>query len=183
MMPFPSFGDIFYVAAHVLAILAIILVTRGLRTKPKLDHSLIALMLVASLIIILIIVLATGHSPGEIYSHGQVDMAMILNIGYPVLDVIALVMVGRLLEVSQGRSVFEAQIMLAVAICMISFADIYFSIAWTLGLYEVGSLTDQLFIIAYVLFGLSVWRYVNLTRRDIVKDIADRTTTGEKVSK
>ncbi len=183
MMPYPSWGDIFYVAAHVLMIMAIILVTRGLRTKPKLDYPLIILMIIASWIILTIIVLTTGLNLGEIYSNGHVDMAMVLNIGYPVLDVIALVMVGRLLEVSQGRSVFEAQMMLAVAICMISFADIYFSITSTLGLYEIGSLPDQLFIIAYVLFGLSVWRYVNLTRRDIVKDVANRTTSGDKVSK
>lgn len=177
MMPFPSFADIFYVAAHVLMILAIILVTRGLRTKPKLDYSMILLMVVAAVIILSIIVLATGMDPGEIYSNGHVNMAIILSMVYPVLDVIALVMVGRLLEVSQGRSVFEAQIMLAIAICMISFADIYFSILSTLGIYDIGSLTDQLFIISYVLFGLSVWRYVNLTRRDLVKDITIRTST------
>ncbi|HEY3422876.1 MAG TPA: hypothetical protein VGK13_06920, partial [Methanocellaceae archaeon] len=108
MMPYPSFGDIFYVAAHVLLIMAITLVTRGLRTKPKLDYSLIVLMLIASGIILLIIILATGLNLGDIYSNGHVNMEIALDIGYPVLDVIALVMVGRLLEVSQGRSIFEA---------------------------------------------------------------------------
>ena len=183
MMPYPSFGDVFYVAAHVLMILAIIMVTRGLRTKPKLDVSMIILMLVASVIVSSVIMLITGLSPGDIYGRGHVNMTMVLNLGYPILDVIALVMVGRLLEVSQGRSIFEAQVMLAIAICLISFADIYFSIISTLGLYDIGSLPDQLFIIAYVLFGLSVWRYVNLTRRDIVKDIANRTKIGDQVSK
>ena len=57
----------------------------------------------------------------------KLDMAMLLDIDYPVQDMIMLVMVGRLLEVSQGRKVFEAQMMLAGATCLMSFGDIYFS--------------------------------------------------------
>jgi hypothetical protein len=176
MMPYPSIADVFYVIGHILLILAIILVTRGLVIKPRYDYSLAILMLAASVAMTLIIMFLAHLGIADIYRNSQLNLAFILDIGYPVLDVIALVMVAKLLEVSQTRKVFEAQFMLAVAICALSFTDVYFSIISARGMYEIGSLVDQLYIIAYVIFGLSVWRYVNLTRRDITKDRVSRTT-------
>ena len=158
---------------------AIILVTRGLGTKPRLDFSLVPLMVISSIAIIAIIMVISGFSMSDFYRSDVVDVGIVLNFLYPVLDVIALCLVGRLLEVSQQRKVFEAQVMLAIAILIMSFADIYFNIAWTMGVYEIGSLTDQMYIIAYVIFGLSIWRYVNLTRRDIVNNISARKVSSK----
>lgn len=174
-IPYPSFADIFYLLASITVILAIFFVTRGLRNKPKFDYSLLVLILAAAIIYAGLFFYISHLSPMDIYQNGKLDLAMILDIGYPVLDIIALVMVARLLEASQGRKVFESQMMLAGAICLMSFSDIYFSISTALNQYSAGTLTDYLYVISYLLFALSVWRYVSLTRKDIAKDVADRT--------
>ena len=154
--------------------------TKGLRNKPKFDYTLLILILVASVIYTIMFFYISHTSLAEIYKNGTLDLSIVLDIVYPVLDIIALVMVARLLEASQGRKVFESQMMLAGAICLMSFSDIYFSITTALNQYSAGSLTDYLYVISYLLLGLSVWRYVNLTRGDLVKDIADRTMNKDK---
>lgn len=174
-IPYPSFADMFYIIASITIIFAIYFVTRGLRNKPKFDNSLLILILVASIIYSVIFFHISHSSLTDIYKNGTLDLALVLDIVYPVLDIVALVMVARLLEASQGRNVFESQMMLAAAICLMSFSDIYFSITTALSQYSAGTLTDYLYVVSYLLFALSVWRYVSLTRRDIAKDAADRS--------
>lgn len=177
-LPYPSIADLFYVIASITLILAIYFVTKGLRNKPKFDYLMIVLILVASVIVTALFLSISHLSITDVYKNGKLDVAMLLDIGYPILDMIVLVMMGKLLEVSQGRKVFEAQIMLAGATCLMSFSDIYFSVMTAMNQYTVGSLSDYLFVIAYMLYALSVWRYVSLTRRDIVKDVATKSKTA-----
>jgi len=179
-IPYPSFADIFYVLASITLISAIYYVTKGLRNKPKFDYSLLIVILVAAIVYTIIFFYLSHSSVTDIYKNGRLDLALVLDIGYPVLDIIALVMVARLLEASQGRKVFESQMMLAGAISLMSFSDIYFSVSTALDQYSAGSLTDYLYVISYLLFALSVWRYVSLTRKDIAKDVADRSRNKPK---
>lgn len=177
-LPYPSIVDLFYVMASITLILAIYFVTKGLRNKPKFGISMIVLIIVASVIVTALFLMISHTSITDVYKDGKLDVTMILDIGYPVLDMIVLVMMGKLLEVSQGRKVFEAQMMLAGATCLMSFSDIYFSLMTAMNQYTVGSLADYLFVIVYLIYALSVWRYVSLTRRDIVKDVASKNKSA-----
>lgn len=174
-LPYPSAADLFYVIAGITLILAIYFVTKGLHNKPKFDNSLLILIVVASVLITAIFLSISHSSITDVYMNGKLNLTMLLDIYYPVQDLIMLVIIGRLLEASQGRKVFEAQMILAGATCLMSFSDIYFSIVTVTNQYSEGMLLNYLYVIAYLLYALSVWRYVSLTRRDIVKDVATKS--------
>ena len=87
---------------------------------------------------------------------------------------IVLVMMGRLLEVSQGRKVFEAQMMLAGATCLMSFSDIYFSVMTAMNQYTVGiaiglPVRHRIFAIRFKRMAIC-----EPDTRDIVKDVATK---------
>ncbi len=174
-VPYPSMADIFYLSGSISFVAALYLVKKGLLNKPKFDLQMVAIMVVGSVLLAVILYIVTALSGSDI------DLSTALDIAYPVLDFISLVLVINLLMVSMKRSVAEAQVILTAGVVITAASDIAFAFATKLNLYSGGSLLDFMFVIGYLLFAVSVWRYVALTREDIVKDriskIGHRTNT------
>lgn len=166
-VPYPSAADIFYILGSVSFIAAIYLVTRGLRTK-KLDITIFIIALLGSVLLGGLIFLMSS-----VLSGNPVEAGTVLDIAYPVLDYISLVLVINLMLISLGRNVAEAQVILAAGVIVTAVSDILFSLGTAMGMYSGGSLIDFMFVIGYLLFAISVWRYVTLTRQDILKDRLD----------
>jgi hypothetical protein len=164
-VPYPSIADIFYVMGAIAFILALYLVKKGLSNKPKIDLTIILVIVLGSALLTGLLLLST-----VVLSGNPIGVSTVLDVTYPVLDYISLVLVISLLMVSVGRSVAEAQIILTAGVIITAVSDILFSFATALGLYTGGSLIDFMFTIGYLLFAISVWRYVALTREDILKD-------------
>jgi len=70
--------------------------------------------------------------------------AALISIAYPVLDIICLALVGNLILISFGRSVFEAQVVLAIGACIMCFSHIYFSIITAMALSSFTVVTNAL---------------------------------------
>ena len=168
-IPYPSIADVFYVIASVSMIGAIYLVTKTVRKNARINIVFISLMVLGSALIAIIFFAISKTNPLGLYANGVINWEIVLDLLYPTLDVIALVILGRLLEVSLGRSVFDAMLILALATCLMSFADVYFSISTAMNVYADGDISDYLYILVYVLYGIGVWRYAFLTRKDILK--------------
>ncbi len=164
-VPYPSIADIFYVMGAIAFIVALYLVKKGLSNKPKIDLTIISVIVLGSALLTGLLLLST-----DVLSGNPIGVSTVLDVTYPVLDYISLVLVISLLMVSVGRSVAEAQIILTAGVIITAISDILFSFATALGLYAGGSLIDFMFAIGYLLFAISVWRYVALTREDILKD-------------
>jgi hypothetical protein len=166
-VPYPSIADVFYVLGSVSLIVAIYFVTRGL-TNKKIDPEVIAIAALGSILMAGLIFLVSAVLTGN-----PIESSIVLDMAYPVLDFISLMLVMNLMLVSLGRSVGEAQVILAAGVVITAVSDILFSIMTATGAYGGGSLLDFLFAIGYLLFAISVWRYVALTREDILKDRLD----------
>ncbi len=166
-VPYPSIADVFYVLGSVALVVAIYFVTRGL-TNKLINLEIVAIAALGSILLGGLIFLISGVLTGN-----PIDSSIVLDIAYPVIDFITLVLVINLMLVSLGRSVGEAQVILAAGVIVTAVSDILFSLMTALGLYGGGSLLDFLFAIGYLLFAISVWRYVDLTRADILKDRMD----------
>lgn len=163
-VPYPSAADVFYIFGSIALVGAILLVTRGLKVKPGVNIFVLLLVVVSAVAVVAIYTLLT-----DALSEG-ITTATILDLAYPVLDVICLVLIINLLTVSFGRGVLEAQIILTLGVVIMCISDIYFSISTALGTYSSGSLIDTLFAVSYILMAISVSRYVDLTRFDILMD-------------
>lgn len=165
-IPYPSFADVFYIIGSVCLIAGIYLITKGLKVKSKgINPIVLVLAIVLSLAMIAAYLLLT-----DTLSQETIDPVIILDLAYPVLDVICLVLVVNLLMVSFYKIVFEAQVVLAIGVIVMCMSDIYFSISTAIGQYFNGSLIDIFFAMSYMLIAIGVSRYVELTRLDIIVD-------------
>lgn len=164
-VPYPSIADVFYLSGAIVFVAGLYLVKKGLLNKPKVDPGMIILMILGSTGLALVMLYITNMSSGNLF-----ELSTVLDIAYPVLDYISLVLVVNLFIVSMKRNVAEAQAILTLGVVITALSDIAFSFATAMDLYAGGSLLDFMFVIGYLLFAVSVWRYVALTREDIVKD-------------
>lgn len=163
-VPYPSVADVFYVIGSVSLIIAIYFMTRSL-TDKAMDTAVIVIVAIGAILVGGMIFLVSA-----VISGNPVGSSIVLDIAYPVFDYITLVLVINLMLISLGRSVAEAQVILTAGVIITAVSDILFSLATAMGIYGGGSLVDFLFVIGYLLFAISVWRYVELTRKDILTD-------------
>ena len=166
--PFPSMADVFFLIGSLATIAAIssaskaVSETTGL--KVELNIVIIVLAVVATAAIVW-----TYASYTDILSGGMTPKALI-SIAYPALDIICLALVGNLIILSLGRSVFESQVIIAVGTAILSVSHIYFSVTTSIGYYRYEPLAITLYAVAYMLYAIGISRYVDLTKFDIIMD-------------
>lgn len=160
---YASLAELFYIPGIISVILAVYYLTSVVRIK-KGTTLVILLMLAAPVVIIISMIVA------EVFGINIAGQTIMLDILNPVLDVICLIMIVNLLTLSAGKSIVEAQAVLAAGILFMLVSDIYSSATNIMGFYYNGSLPDVLSPISYMLCAISVSRYVDLTRFDILID-------------
>ena len=125
-IPYPSIADVFYVIGSLALIFAIYYMTKTLNVNLGLKVEMNVLIVFLAIVATAAIIVAYA-SFTNLFRDG-IGLAALISIAYPVLDIICLAMVGNLILISFGRSVFEAQVVLAIGACIMCFSHIYFSI-------------------------------------------------------
>lgn len=167
-IPYPSVADIFYLIGSFALIMAIYYMTRTLNVK-------LGLKVGMNVVVVFLAVFATAAivvsyaAFTNVFSDG-LGVRALFSIAYPVLDIICLAMVANLILLSFGRSVFEAQVVLAIGACIMCVSHIYISVIMAVSLYHYSTLFVTLSAIAYMMYAMGVSRYVDLTKFDIISD-------------
>ena len=167
-IPYPSIADVFYVIGSLALIFAIYYMAKTLNVNLGLKVEMNVLIVFLAIVATAAIIVAYA-SFTNLFRDG-IGPAALISIAYPVLDIICLAMVGNLILISFGRSVFEAQVVLAIGACIMCFSHIYFSIITAMALSSYGTLFITLSAISYMLYAMGVSRYVDLTKFDILVD-------------
>ena len=167
-IPYPSIADIFYVIGSLALIFAIYDMTKTLNVKLGVKVEMNVLIVFLAIVATAAIIVAYASFTNLF--HDGIGLAALIGIAYPVLDIICLAMVGNLILISFGRSVFEAQVVLAIGACIMCFSHIYFSIITAMALSSYGTLFITLSAISYMIYAMGVSRYVDLTKFDILVD-------------
>ena len=156
--------DSLFLPGMAVFIGALYLVRKSIVAK-KFDIKAIAVLVIGSVVLgglILLVSTVISNSPAVQFSA--------FGLAHLVLDFIALALMLDLMMTSRGRGIAESQIIMAVGVVILTITDIIFTVQASIGLEGAGPLKDFLFAIGYLLFAISVWRSVALTRRDIVND-------------
>lgn len=167
-IPYPSIADVFYVIGTLALIFAIYYMTKSLNVKlgVKVETN----MLIVFLAIVSMAAIIVAYASFTDLFHDGIGIVALISIVYPVLDIICLAMVGNLILISFGRSVFEAQVVLAIGACIMCFSHIYFTITTAMALSSYGTLFITLSAISYMIYAMGVSRYIDLTKLDILVD-------------
>jgi hypothetical protein len=166
--PFPSMADVFFLVGSLALIAGIYSATKAISEttgiKVELNVVIIFLAVVATASIV-----GTYASFTDILRNGMTPVAFI-SIAYPSLDIISLALVGNLILISLGRSVFESQVVIALGTFILALSHIYFSVTASIGYARYDPLAVTLYAVSYMLFAIGISRYVDLTKFDILMD-------------
>jgi len=166
--PFPSLADVFFLVGSLALVAAIYSATKAVSETTGLKVEL-------NVVIIFLAVVATAGIVGtyasftDLLKNGMTPVAFI-SIAYPSLDIICLALVGNLILISLGRSVFESQVVIALGTLILSISHIYFSITASIGYVRYDPLAVTLYAVSYMLLAIGISRYVDLTKFDIIMD-------------
>lgn len=160
--PIPSFGDAFFLIGYALFIAAAVRFVRvyigsGFPLGPRLGHLYIALGATAVFIAVGVPVLIPVYeAPGTFGEHA-------INLGYPILDFIALVPVVVLLRIAtyfRGGRVFRVWATLVVGMVFASLGDVLFAYWTSVGETVLGPMVDAMLIASYAaLAGGAAFQY------------------------
>lgn len=146
-LPFPSFGDGFYIAYYPLQVAGLILLIRS-RTPGKDWASLLDALIIAvgfGLLSWIYLIEPYTHSAGDDWFSSLVSMA------YPAMDVLLLAVAARLFMGTGARP--QAFYLLAVSIGCLIFSDVAYGAIELNGTYNKGSALDVGWMVAYLLWG------------------------------
>jgi len=150
--PFPSFGDIFFILAMLLWLISLGLFVRAYTKAGFLGggtHRAVFVAVISALLFggfgygVLIPVLETPASIGE----------KVLNVAYPVLDLLLLIPVLLLLQMTlklAGGQLWRVWMALLVGFLFLAVGDIAFAYFSILGQAHLDSLIDALFAYSYI---------------------------------
>lgn len=150
--PFPSWGDVFFVAAYPLLIGALVEFIRayravGLAVGTVAEHAGLAVAAVAVLGVVDFMLL------GPILASPAPVLERYLNAAYPTLDFALLVPIMVLIRITSrfqgGRVAFVWTMLLTGCICLCA-GDIAFAYFSTMGKQGLDPLADVLFVLAYL---------------------------------
>jgi hypothetical protein len=163
--PFPSLGDVFFVAAYPLLIASFFGFIRtyreaGYPVGTSAEHTLIAaaVAVLAGVVAVPILrpVLAAGGTPVELF----------LNVAYPVLDFVLLVPMVILLRVAwpfRGGAIFNAWAALLGGVVAICAGDLLFAWFSMLGETHLDPLLHGAYLVGYACFALGTRLHRDLT--------------------
>jgi hypothetical protein len=166
--PYPSMADVFYLVGSLATLAAIYSATKAVSETTGLKVELNAIIIVLAVVATAGIVF-TYASFTDILKGGMTPVALI-SIAYPAFDIICLALVGNLIIISMGRSVFEAQLVIAAGTVILSVSHIYFSITTSMGFLRYEPLAITLYAVSYMLYAIGISRYVDLTKYDLIMD-------------
>jgi len=150
--PFPSGGDVFFVAAYPLLIGALVEFIRayravGLAVGTVAEHASLALAAVAVLGVVDVLLLR------PILASPAPALERYLNAAYPTLDFALLVPIMVLIRITSrfqgGRVAFVWTMLLTGGVCLCA-GDIAFAYFSTMGQQGLDPLADVLFVLAYL---------------------------------
>lgn|GEM_PF-3847385 len=167
-VPFPSFVDVFFLVGSLALIGAIYSATKAVGETSGIKVELHAIIILLAVVATFAIV-GTYVSFTDILRGGMTPTAFI-SIAYPTLDIICLALVGNLILISWGRSVFEAQAIIALGAGVLSISHIYFSILTSMNYFRYEPLALTLYGTAYMFYAIGISRYVDLTKFDLILD-------------
>lgn len=149
------------VTGSIVFIAALCLVRKSITVK-KIDVRTIGLLVIGSVVLgglILLVSATLSHSTAVNFSA--------LAIVRMVIDFTTLALIMDLMLATLGRNMAESQVIMAVGVVIISVTDIVYSMQASIGL---SPLKNFLFAIGYLLFAISIWLCIALTRQDILND-------------
>ncbi len=170
-------SDVFFLVGSLALIAAIYSATRAISETSGLKVELNVIIIILAVVATVAIVW-TYASFTDILKNGMTPTAFI-SIAYPSLDIICLALVGNLILTSMGRSVFEAQGVIALGTFILSISHIYFSIATSMGIYEYEPLAVTLYAVSYMLYAIGISRYVDLSKFDLIMDRLSKLTNRQ----
>ncbi|MHB1213169.1 MAG: GGDEF domain-containing protein [Candidatus Nanopelagicales bacterium] len=150
--PYPGPADVFYLAAYVFAIAALVLlvrqVQRGRDLEAWIDTAILTVASVTTVGIYVIepLVMASQESGG----------AVALSIAYPMLDIL---MLSGLVRLIAGRGRINTSVaLITVAFTVTLVADLLFTYLTAIGVERIGpTWADALYLVAFVLVAAAAW--------------------------
>jgi hypothetical protein len=154
--PYPSPGDVFFLAAYPLLVLATIGLIRAYResgypvgTPGELAGIVIGLAVVFTILgVLLLRPILTGSGP---------LLERVLTAGYPALDFVLLIPILLLLRISsrfRGGSIFQAWAALLIGLIALCAADILYAYFAVMDAQRLEPLVDASYVLSYLLLAL-----------------------------
>jgi hypothetical protein len=147
--PFPSIGDVFFVAFYPLLLMAVLAIVRAGAVRVPwgrlaLDGMILALGFGAFFWFFVIRPSSLASSDPDIIRH-------VLAQGYIVLSCLMVLTFGVfLMNVGTGPLARRTLMLMTIGFCFMFFADIVWAILKVTGQYMVGSLSDALYVSCYM---------------------------------
>jgi hypothetical protein len=151
-IPYPSVADLFYVAGYVFFAGGLLLYVgffSSAITRKKL--------MVTSAVIVVGTVLVAIFLVSPVIASNSGFLATIMDILYPVLDLLILGCAILGLTIFVGGKLGRAWLLLIAAILLDEVADVVFSYMDAQGTYFSGSISDFLYLWSYALFALAFY--------------------------
>jgi hypothetical protein len=186
-VPYPSIADFFWLFGYAIICLALFTQYRLFQVTPTQQQR----MMIAILVLVFVLIgglmvlgpIIQGFDPEDI-------LVSLLNIAYPVFDLILLVLVlSVIFSLEQGRFVLAWHI-LGVGLVFLAAADLMFSYADWNEIYfpdnrlnGITLLIDTLYHVAYLTLGLAAYTYrvISTSLQSVTMDIVLRSLTKSNI--
>ena len=150
--PYPSPGDVFFVAAYPLLVLAAFAFVRAYREAgypvgTRREHALTALVLSTLFLVVGVRLL------GPVVAQPGPALERFLTAAYPAFDFVLLVPILLLLRITapfRGGQVFRAWSLVLIGIVALCAGDILYAYFTVLGREGLGPLVDATYVLAYL---------------------------------
>ncbi len=186
-VPYPSIADLFWLFGYAMICVALLTQYRLFQVAPSREQKRMIAVLVAVFFLIggLVVLgpIIQGFDPEEV-------LASLLNIAYPLFDLVLLVVaLSVIFSLEQGRFVMAWRI-LGLGLVFMAAADLMFSYADWRGIYFPDSrlngvtlLIDTLYYVAYLTMGLAAYTYrvISTSLQSVTMGIVLRSLTKSNI--
>jgi hypothetical protein len=151
-LPYPSYADLFYLAAYgpaIVASYAFILVFRECLTELKAALSIITGLLIVGLTYVLLL--------DPIMNSSTDLLTRAFDIAYPTLDAVLLILAVTMVMVFEGSRIATSWVYVSTGVLLTALADIAFILGTVEGWYFSGHPIELLWFWAYVAMALGFY--------------------------
>jgi hypothetical protein len=158
-LPYPSLADVGYIGMIPFASFGLLLLLRSV--KIKFDKAAILKITLIPIAMFLVTYLLFIQSK---LAEDADPVVKILNVAYPVGDVVFLSFGLAILSLVKGGKMFRPIGIICAGFIVEAVADFVFSWSTSTGTYYVGSLADLFFALAFFTLGLGMYYIKDITR-------------------
>ncbi|MCX6817328.1 MAG: hypothetical protein NTU57_00540 [Candidatus Aenigmarchaeota archaeon] len=162
-VPYPSLADIGYLGTIPFAAYGLFLLLKSV--KVKLDAKTVAKVIIPPLLVFLVIF------PIFIYEKLFEEVPMltkILNVVYPLGDVVFLSFALAILTITYGSMLFKSLGIISLGFIIEAVADFAFSYTTSIGAYYTASWVDIIFTIAFFTIGFGMY-HMSKSMKEVAK--------------